>query len=412
MSGDTQRRGTEDKPRGDSPSTREHRTAKVTDLKPNAINDTVFTTSLTDLSIAKLAENIARRGLRHPLEIRPDGTILDGHRRWLAVKSLCWDEVEVVVVPDVEDDEDVEGYVLDAYSTTRDATVGERVRLFDLALRVLRRRHGRAPGRPRKSGSNDPGFWSRDTIAAEAAKLAGFGSAGTAKRATAVIESGDEDTIAALECGEVSISAAHGKLRAPSSRVSSDDAAPPDDPEPESDSKGGDAEAPSATAPSAVTEPVNKDPNDESDGAEGIDSDEGSVRSSDDEGEQEADDHEASPDDDEPSGEGSDGAETEVSFDAALRVVARALEENGGFKAIRVVQFLARRGGVECWIPEDSDDSATKLSCLLGHVIDILEPLAEDDIRAASMWVERATEDLHEALAMHIHDDEDVDIAG
>ena len=381
---------------------REHRTVKVEGLKPNEINGQVFTTSLTDLSIEKLAENIHEVGLRQPLEIRPDGTILDGHRRWLAVRHLGWDEVEVVVVPDVEDDEAVEGYVLDAFSTTRDATVGERVRIYGLALRVLQRRHGRAPGRPRKSGSNDPGFWSREEIAAEAAKIAGFGSAGTARRATAVIESGHEDTIAAIENGELSISAAHGKLRVPSSQVPSDDAETSEDlaPEPDADDDATDGDA-AVPQPDKSPDPV--EPVDEQQ--------DGLADDHDDQGDDEDEDP-GTGDDDEPDPVNPDDDVSEVPLKTALEVVMAAMEAIDHVKAVRAVRAFAHRGGVECWIPHEDDDHATKLSDLHGHATEVLEQYASDDIRAASMWVERAVEDMNETLALHTpDDDEDVDNA-
>ena len=110
----------------------------VADLRPNHINSTVFTDSLADESIATLADDIERHGLRHPIEVKPDGTIVEGERRWRAVRRLGWDEVDVVVVEGIDDDEAIKAYTLDAYSSVRDATVEERGRVFGLALEVLK----------------------------------------------------------------------------------------------------------------------------------------------------------------------------------------------------------------------------------------------------------------------------------
>ena len=383
---------------------RELRTVAVTGLKPNEINGQVFTTSLTDLSIEKLAENIAEVGLRQPLEIRPDGTILDGHRRWLAVKSLGWDKVEVVVVSDVEDTAGIEGYVLDAFSTTRDATVGERVRIYGLALRVLQRRHGKSRGRPRKTESNDAVFWNRAAIQKEAAMLAGFGSEVTARRATAVIESGHEDLIAGVESGEVSISAAHTKLRTPASRVSSDDAKTSEDPESESDADDGDSDGDGDGDEGSTGE--SPDP------AEPVDEQQdGLTEHHDDQGDDEDEDP-GTGDDDEPDPVNPDDDVSEVPLKTALEVVMAAMEAIDHVKAVRAVRAFAQRGGVECWIPHEDDDHATKLSDLHGHATEVLEQYASDDIHDASMWVERAVEDMNETLALHTpDDDEDVDNA-
>lgn len=55
--------------------------------------------------IEALAASIQKCGLKQPIEIAPDGRILDGHTRWAAVKLLGWDEVPVLVRNDLADDE-------------------------------------------------------------------------------------------------------------------------------------------------------------------------------------------------------------------------------------------------------------------------------------------------------------------
>lgn len=52
--------------------------------------------------IASLAESIKRHGLLHPIVIKTDSTLVAGHRRLEAVKSLGWDEIMVTVI-DVAD---------------------------------------------------------------------------------------------------------------------------------------------------------------------------------------------------------------------------------------------------------------------------------------------------------------------
>jgi ParB/RepB/Spo0J family partition protein len=51
----------------------------------------------------ELAADIEANGLQEPIKIRPDGTILSGHRRIKAVKSLGWTQIDVIVL-DVNDE--------------------------------------------------------------------------------------------------------------------------------------------------------------------------------------------------------------------------------------------------------------------------------------------------------------------
>lgn len=54
-----------------APVQREARLMKVAGLRPNLVNGSVFSTSLTDESIQTLADDIRQRGLRNSVEVRP-----------------------------------------------------------------------------------------------------------------------------------------------------------------------------------------------------------------------------------------------------------------------------------------------------------------------------------------------------
>lgn len=56
--------------------------------------------------IDELAEEIAAIGLKEPIEILRDGTVLSGHRRLKAAQQNGWTEVEVLVRYDLEGDND------------------------------------------------------------------------------------------------------------------------------------------------------------------------------------------------------------------------------------------------------------------------------------------------------------------
>ncbi|MFM6025941.1 MAG: ParB/RepB/Spo0J family partition protein, partial [Dolichospermum sp.] len=60
---------------------------KVAELKPHPINESIY----GDEDIKEFAQSIKENGLRVPLTIKPDGTIISGHRRWKAVKLLGWE---------------------------------------------------------------------------------------------------------------------------------------------------------------------------------------------------------------------------------------------------------------------------------------------------------------------------------
>ena len=51
--------------------------------------------------LAALATDMEKNGLRHPIEILPDGTIICGHQRVLAAKLLRWTEIDVIILHDL-----------------------------------------------------------------------------------------------------------------------------------------------------------------------------------------------------------------------------------------------------------------------------------------------------------------------
>jgi hypothetical protein len=184
----------------------------VADLRPNEVNSKVFKQSLSKAGIAALADDIAENGLRYPLDIMPDGTVLDGDRRRLAITELGWTHVRVTVRSEVKTADDIEHFIVRAYSTTRDATVEERVNVYKLAKDVLAREHGRAAHRPEKGSRGENSFWEKERVWSEAAKLASFGSYQLADKAAKVFAVGDEAVKAVVNGGEMSVSSAYDKL--------------------------------------------------------------------------------------------------------------------------------------------------------------------------------------------------------
>ena len=67
---------------------------KVAELKPHPKNESIY----GDEDIKEFAQSIKENGLRVSLLIKPDGTIISGHRRWKAVEFLGWETVAVDVI--------------------------------------------------------------------------------------------------------------------------------------------------------------------------------------------------------------------------------------------------------------------------------------------------------------------------
>lgn len=187
-------------------------TVRVADLKPNRINSEVFMESLGDAAIAELAADIQIHGLRQPIEVKPDLTIIDGERRWRALVRNKTEFTDVFVIDGVVTESDLAAYILDAQQTTRQTTVREKLNLYNLAISVLKERHGRPPGRPGKSVRTEQVFWPAEQIEAEAAKKAGFTSPGLAKKAEHVFSKGDAELVELVNSDEVAISTAYDRL--------------------------------------------------------------------------------------------------------------------------------------------------------------------------------------------------------
>ena len=68
-------------------------------LKTCPINSEIY----RDSDVGDLVNSIGEVGLLQPIVVTPDNTIISGHRRYKAIQSLGWTEVEVEV-KEVEED--------------------------------------------------------------------------------------------------------------------------------------------------------------------------------------------------------------------------------------------------------------------------------------------------------------------
>lgn len=101
--------------------TREQR--NVNDLEPHSFNTRIY-----NVETDELEEKIEQHGFEPigRLQIKPDGTILSGHRRWKAAKEVGLDEVPVEVV-EPENDTEEKRLILLA-NEYRDKTPAEKIR--------------------------------------------------------------------------------------------------------------------------------------------------------------------------------------------------------------------------------------------------------------------------------------------
>ena len=73
---------------------------KIHNLKEHPQQATMFG-DIDESELDALTENMEKQGLRIPIEILPDGTIITGHQRVRAAKRLNWKEIAAVVRHDL-----------------------------------------------------------------------------------------------------------------------------------------------------------------------------------------------------------------------------------------------------------------------------------------------------------------------
>jgi hypothetical protein len=145
-----------------------------------------------------LAASIAREGLLQPIGITEDRRLVFGQRRLRAVRDILrWPTIpaRVVRVSSILAGEYVENEV------RKDFTASERAAIGAVVERELGERRGR------HNPDNCPEFQGTETREL-AARKAGFDSYKSYERAKKVVELGAPELVAAMDAGEVSISAA------------------------------------------------------------------------------------------------------------------------------------------------------------------------------------------------------------
>ncbi len=115
----------------------------ISDLTRHPRQDANFH-PLSDDELARLADDMKQSGQRTPIEVTPDGRIIDGHQRLRAARKLGWATVTVVVRYDLVGDEAaIERRMIEANLNRRQLDVLDRVRL---ARRMLEIDEKKRPG--------------------------------------------------------------------------------------------------------------------------------------------------------------------------------------------------------------------------------------------------------------------------
>jgi len=157
-----------------------------------------------------LAASIATVGLLHPPVITKDGVLICGERRLLAARDILgWKTIPVIVL-------EVSSIVEGEYAENeirKDFTPSERVAIGRAIEAEIGKRQGRRTDlEPVENLPQVPPGTKTREIAAE---RAGFGNARTYQQAKKVTEDGTPELVAAMDAGEVSISAAAVLAQAP-----------------------------------------------------------------------------------------------------------------------------------------------------------------------------------------------------
>lgn len=116
---------------------------------------------LSALDLSLLADDMKANGQTTPIEILPDGTVIDGHQRLRAAKLLHWPEVRVLVRDDLKGKRAAERRMLEANLTRRQLHPLDRIRIAKrfLELEKSSRSGNLSPSYKPKLVADESSFW-------------------------------------------------------------------------------------------------------------------------------------------------------------------------------------------------------------------------------------------------------------
>lgn len=164
-------------------------------------------------NLDELAEDIKENGLINPPVVTPDLQLIAGERRIRACQKLGWKQIEVRVMT-VRDAEHQLKLEINENENRKDFTFSEKM---EWARRLERIEAAKARERQQAALRQNSGIVSQnsdkrgrsdDIVARET----GFGSRDTYRKAKFIVEHGNEELIAKLDAGEISINKAYQEL--------------------------------------------------------------------------------------------------------------------------------------------------------------------------------------------------------
>lgn len=181
------------------------------ELIPHQINTEIYGKELADQN---LVESIQRNGILETLVIRPDNTILSGHRRWTAAKELRLTKVpcRVIHFDDPLDEEEA----LIEFNRQREKTFSQRMKESDYLEKIEREKaKARELAGKKIEPSANVGVRSekgevRDIVAAKVGMS--HGTYDKARKVWAAAKTGDthaKELIQKVDSGEKSVNAAY-----------------------------------------------------------------------------------------------------------------------------------------------------------------------------------------------------------
>lgn len=183
----------------------------ITSLKPHPLNATLYETmEETSAQFLQLLVSVKEHGVLQPVQIRPDGTILSGHRRLKVAQSLELEKLPCIIVEGGDD-----RLLIVENNRYRHKTGSELMREAELIEKVVAEKAALNRARPGEA-RDTPIVQPIDTRATVAGAI-GMGARTFNKLKNiylaAKTNENAKDKMARIDRGELSIDAAHKSLR-------------------------------------------------------------------------------------------------------------------------------------------------------------------------------------------------------
>jgi len=191
---------------------------KTSELKSNKLSTKLYGDD--DLT-QDFIDSVDKKGILEPITIKDDGTILSGHRRWGAAKSLGLERVPVDIVTLFEDDVEIE--IIIDFNRHREKTVSQKLAEAEAIEKIEKVRSAARKNATQIKNGKPPVSVKKRTpekgrTSDKVAKKTGFGSGTKYEKAKTVKKAADagdkvaQNEMKKLDAGDTSVDAAHKKL--------------------------------------------------------------------------------------------------------------------------------------------------------------------------------------------------------